>query len=167
MGTEPADDHATLEERLDADEVTFVDSLNDDLATLVEDADHLQFDYLVGDISDYGISSNDHAHFDLVHNDSSIHCVCFEYRIPGIDANLDSGMQAAVKGKLSYYEDGGSISVIVDDVVGVGDGVYQQTYEENRQILEDDGLLDPATRRKTYVFRRSQVVAVGRSLRAP
>jgi exodeoxyribonuclease VII large subunit len=87
MGTEPADDHATLAERLGTDDVTFVDTLSDDVATLVENADHLQFDYLVGDISDYGTSSNGHAHFDLVHDNASIHCVCLEYQLPRIDAD--------------------------------------------------------------------------------
>lgn len=147
MGTESTtDDLPRLQDQLGTESVSFVDSLNDDIATVIEDTDHLEFDYLVGDVSDYGISSNDHAHFDLVHNDSSIHCVCFQYRLPQIDADLEDGMQVAIKGDLSYYEDGGSISVIVDDAVVVGAGVYQETYEQNRQLLADDGLLDPETK---------------------
>ena len=147
MGTESTtDDLSRLQDRLETESVSFVDALNDDIATVIEDADHLQFDYFVGDVSDYGISSNDHAHFDLVHNDSSIHCVCFQYRLPQLEADLEDGMQVAIKGDLSYYEDGGSISVIVDDAVVVGAGVYQETYEQNRELLAEDGLLDPATK---------------------
>jgi exodeoxyribonuclease VII large subunit len=147
MGTESTtDDLSRLQDRLETESVSFVDSLNDDIATVIEGADHLQFDYLVGDVSDYGISSNDHAHFDLVHNDSSIHCVCFRYQLPQIDTDLEDGAQVAIKGDLSYYEDGGSISVIVDDAVVVGAGVYQETYEQNRQLLAEDGLLDPETK---------------------
>jgi exonuclease VII large subunit len=40
----------------------------------------------------------------------------------------------------------GSISVIVDDAVVVGAGVYQETYEQNRQLLAEDGPLDPETK---------------------
>ncbi|MBX0288734.1 exodeoxyribonuclease VII large subunit [Halomicroarcula sp. F28] len=149
MGTEPDappdSNLASLQERLDTEAVTFVDAMNDELSTLIEGADHLGFDYLVGDVSDCGTSSNGHLHFDLVHNDSSIHCVCFQYRVSRLDADLEDGLQVAVKGDLSYYEDGGSVSVVVEDVVTVGGGVYQETYEENRQLLAEDGLLDPDT----------------------
>ena len=64
-----------------------------------------------------------------------------------VDVDLDDGMQVAVKGDLSYYEGGGSISVIVEDAVAICEGRYQQTYEENRQSLEEAGLLDPETKR--------------------
>jgi hypothetical protein len=49
MGTEPspASDLATLQDRLDTEAVTFVDTVNDELATLIEDADLLAFDYLI------------------------------------------------------------------------------------------------------------------------
>jgi len=131
MGTEPdtnpESDLATLQERLDTEAVTFVDAMNDELATLIEDADHLGFNYLVGDASDYGPSSNGHLHFYLVHNGSRIHCVCFQYRVSRIDADLEDGLQVAIKGDLSYYEDGGSVSVIVEDVVTGGGGVYEST----------------------------------------
>jgi len=148
MGTEQATEHSleALRERLDTDAVRFVDSLNDDIATVVEAADELHFDYLVGDVSDCGVSSSNHTHFDLVHEDSTIHCVLFGFRRSTVNVDLDDGMQVAIKGDLSYYEDGGSISVIVEDVVEIGDGVYAQTYEENRQILDDAGLLDPDTK---------------------
>lgn len=143
----PESDLATLRERLDTEAVTFVDMLNDELATLVESADHLGFDYLVGDVSDHGTSSAGHLHFDLVHEGSSIHCVCFQFRLSRIDADLEDGLQVAVKGDLSYYEDGGSVSIIIEDVVTVGSGVYQETYEENRQLLAEDGLLDADAKR--------------------
>lgn len=121
MGTEPdatpESDLATLQERLDTEAVTFVDTVNDELATLIEDADHLGFDYLVGDVSDCGPSSNGHLHFNLVYNGSSIHCVCFQFRVSRLDADLEDGLQVAVKGDLSYYEDRGSVYVIVKDVL--------------------------------------------------
>ncbi|MBX0297107.1 hypothetical protein EGH23_19710 [Halomicroarcula sp. F27] len=44
------------------------------------------------------MSSNGHAHFDLVHNGSSLYCVCFQYRSSSLDADLDNGLQVAIKG---------------------------------------------------------------------
>jgi exodeoxyribonuclease VII large subunit len=133
----------TLQEALQTERVTYVDTLNEDIGAVVESADQLAFDYVVGDVSDYGVSSNDHAHLDLVHEGSTIHCVLFGYKRSTIDTTIADGMQVAVKGSLSYYEDGGNVSVIVEDIVEVGEGTYQQIYEQNRQLLVSDGLLDP------------------------
>jgi len=133
----------TLQEALQTERITYVDTLNEDIGAVVESADQLAFDYVVGDVSDYGVSSNDHVHLDLVHEGSTIHCVLFGYKRSAIDATIEDGMQVAVKGSLSYYEDGGNVSVIVEDIVEVGEGTYQRIYEQNRQLLDSDGLLDP------------------------
>ncbi|MBV0901356.1 exodeoxyribonuclease VII large subunit [Haloarcula salina] len=137
----------TLQEALEAERVTYVDTLNADIGSLLEDAEQLRFDYVVGDVSDAGVSSNDHVHFDLVHEDSTIHCVIFSYRRKQLGLAIEDGTQVAVKGSLSYYEDGGNVSIIVDDVVEVGEGTYQRIYEQNRHLLETDGLLDPAAKK--------------------
>ncbi|WP_049935209.1 exodeoxyribonuclease VII large subunit [Haloplanus natans] len=153
MGSESAPDEqavprrAVLQDRLGTEAVTFVDTLGAEIATVVEDAPALTFDYVVGEVSDHGVSSNGHVHFDLTHGDATIHCVCFASRRSTVDADLDDGQQVAVTGDLSYYEANGSLSVIVADVVTVGTGQYQQTYERNRAILAADGLLDPETKR--------------------
>ena len=146
MGSEPEPTQTsleTLQEALQTERITYVDTLNEDIGAVVESADQLAFDYVVGDVSDYGTSSNDHVHFDLVHEGSTIHCVLFGYKRSTINATIEDGMQVAVKGSLSYYEDGGNVSVIVEDIVEVGEGTYQQIYEQNRQLLDSDGLLDP------------------------
>jgi len=146
MGSEPEPTHTsleTLQEALQTERITYVDTLNEDIGAVVEGADQLAFDYVVGDVSDYGVSSNDHVHLDLVHEGSTVHCVLFGYRRSTIDTTIEDGMQVAVKGALSYYEDGGNVSVIVEDIVAVGEGTYQQIYEQNRELLDADGSLDP------------------------
>ncbi|WP_434531646.1 exodeoxyribonuclease VII large subunit (plasmid) [Haloarcula sp. NS06] len=133
----------TLQEALQTERITYVDTLNEDIGAVVESADQLAFNYVVGDVSDYGVSSNDHVHLDLVHEGSTIHCVLFGYKRSAIDTAIEDGMQVAVKGSLSYYEEGGNVSVIIEDIVEVGEGTYQRIYEQNRQLLDSDGLLDP------------------------
>ncbi|MDT3437192.1 exodeoxyribonuclease VII large subunit [Haloarcula sp. 1CSR25-25] len=146
MGSEPGPTQAsleTLQEALKTERVTYVETLNEDIGTVVESADRLEFDYVVGDVSDCSVSSNGHVHLDLVHGGSTIHCVLFGYKRSSIDTTIEDGMQIAVNGSLSYYEEGGNVSVIVEDIVEVGEGTYQQIYEQNRQLLAADGLLDP------------------------
>ncbi|MCU4975713.1 exodeoxyribonuclease VII large subunit [Halobacteria archaeon AArc-m2/3/4] len=150
----------TLHDVLDTEDVTFVDALNDEIGTLLENSSALRYDYVVGDVSDYGISGNGHAHFDLVHEGSTLHCVIYSYRLDslgggeGEGGELDDGTKAAVKGDLSYYAANGSVSVIVEDVVEIGEGAYQQIYQQNRRILEEDGLLDEETKRPLPAFPR-------------
>lgn len=150
MGTESGgdehvgavDDIATLSAELDTDSLTFVNSLNTEIADLVENTPTLEYEYILGDVSDYGTSSNGHGHFDLVHEDSTLHCVVFRSRLNRLQNEIEDGTLAAVKGDISYYESEGSVSLIVRDVVEVGQGTYQQTYRENKQTLAKDGYLD-------------------------
>ncbi len=66
----------------------------------------------------------------------------FASRLDRVTDDIEDGTQVAVDGDLSYYESEGQVSLIVHRVVPVGDGTYQQVYEQNRQALAEDGLLD-------------------------
>ncbi len=144
----------THQETLETENITFVDDLNNEISVLLEETPDLQYDYVLGDVSDYGISGNGHAHFDLVHEGATIHCVIFSYRLRSLDVEIDDGTHIAVKGDLSFYEANGSVSLIVEDFVEVGEGKYQQTYQENKRILEEDGLLDEEAKQSLPEFPR-------------
>jgi exodeoxyribonuclease VII large subunit len=154
MGVEsPTDDDTagtdlvSLQETLDTDEIVFVDSLSSEIDAAIADAADLhRYEYVIGEVSDYGIASSDHVHFDLVHDGDPLHCVILQFRRDAIATDLDDGMQVAVSGDLSFYTDDNYCSIMVEDVIAVGTGVYQQTYEQNKQTLADDGLLDAATK---------------------
>jgi exodeoxyribonuclease VII large subunit len=145
MGVEPDDERsgtlADLEDRLGSDSVAFADALNDRIGGVIEDAPDLRVDYVVGDASDVFVSSGGHLHFDVVHEGSSIHCVVFGFRFDRMEVEIEDGLQIAVKGDLSYHEDEGQVSILGEDVVKLGEGLYERTYQQNRAILEEDGLL--------------------------
>ncbi|MFP9193732.1 exodeoxyribonuclease VII large subunit [Natrialbaceae archaeon A-CW1-1] len=152
-----ADTKTSLEahqETLETENITFVDDLNDEISAILEETPDLQYDYVLGDVSGYGISGNGHAHFDLVHEGATIHCVIFSYRLRSYDVEIDDGTHIAVKGDLSFYEANGSVSLIVEDFVEVGEGKYQQTYQENKRILEEDGLLAEEAKQSLPEFPR-------------
>jgi exodeoxyribonuclease VII, large subunit len=152
-------DLGSLSAELDTDSLTFVDSLNTEIAGLVETTPALEYEYVLGDVSDYGTSSNGHAHFDLVHEDSTLHCVVFRSRLARLQDELEDGTLAAVNGDISYYESEGSVSLIVRDVVAVGQGTYQQTYRENKQTLAQDGCLDEDAKQPVPPFPRRVGIA--------
>jgi len=124
---------------LDSDDVVTVETLNDEIANLIDDQTDLNHDYVVGDVSGCR-DSNGHIHFDLVFGDASIHCVLFGFRRSQTTVEPEAEMQAAVRGDLSYYEAQGSCSILVTDVVDMGESEYSQIYAENKQLLAEDGL---------------------------
>jgi len=136
-----ADGTAAGTVELDSDDIVTVATLNDEIAAVIDEKQELTHDYVVGDASDCR-EANDHLHFDLVSGDASIHCVVFGFRYKGLNAKPDEEMHVAVRGELSYYEPQGSCSLIVEDVVNMGESEYSQVYAENKEKLADDGLLD-------------------------
>jgi len=150
MGADADDDRrsiAALRERLGTNDVVLVDAFNEAVARVVETTPELDHEFVVGDVSDYGVSANGHAHFDLVAGDAAVHCVVFGSRRDGVDADLADGTRVAVSGDRSYYVERGSVSLLVDDVVDLGEGQYHRTYREYRTVLEEEGLLDDAAKR--------------------
>ncbi|MFC7043834.1 exodeoxyribonuclease VII large subunit [Halonotius sp. GCM10025705] len=136
-----ADGTAAGTVELDSDDIVTVATLNDEIAAVIDEKQELTHDYVVGDASDCR-EANGHLHFDLVSGDASIHCVVFGFRYKGLNAKPDEEMHVAVRGELSYYEPQGSCSLIVEDVVNMGESEYSQVYAENKEKLADDGLLD-------------------------
>lgn len=133
----PPDAEATL----DSDDVVTVETLNTEIADVIDDQVDLHHEYVVGDTSDVS-DVNGNLHFDLVYEDASIHCVLFGFRRGPTTVEPEEEMQVAVKGDLSYYEERGSCSILVTDVVDMGESDYSRVYEENRELLTEDGLLD-------------------------
>lgn len=137
---------ASLQNTLDSEQIAFVDTVAEEIATVIDDASRPhRYEYIVGEVSDYGISSNDHAYFDLVGEECQLRCVIFQYRRQSIDIDIEDGIQVAVKGGVSFYSPHNYCSITVEHAVVVGEGAYQQTYEQNKQLLDEDGLLDAAT----------------------
>jgi len=152
MGVESPSDGADeadigpFAETLGSENIAFVDALNSQIDALIENTTELRLDYVLGDVSSAGTSSTGHLHFDLVHNDSKVHCVVFRSRIHSTNVDVENGIQVAVKGDLSYHAPDGKVSLLVEDIVEIGEGVYQQTFQKNKRLLEKDGLLDEETK---------------------
>ena len=140
MAESPVETPADVDALEDAT-VRTVDELNDEIAAIVESTEDLHFDYVVGDVTDHR-DVNGHVHFDLDYEDASIHCIIFGSRRTDTTDNIKDGMQVAVAGHLSYYQQRGNCSILVTDVVELGDGAYQRAYSKNKQALEADGLLE-------------------------
>ncbi|UPM45274.1 exodeoxyribonuclease VII large subunit [Halocatena salina] len=145
--TQATEELTSLQDTLESDQIAFVDTVATEIETVLEAASELhRYEYVIGEVTNYGISSNDHVHFDLVHEGCQLHCVILHFRREDIPTELEDGVQVAVTGELSFYTVDNYCSIMVEDAVTVGEGTYQQTYEANKQLLADDGLLEDATK---------------------
>lgn len=100
------------------------------VTTVISEASSLQrFEYVIGEVSDYGVSSSDHAHFRLAHESGTIHCVIFDFRRATITTDIDNGMQVAVIGDISFYSQDNRCSIEVEEVVPIEADGSQRFYE--------------------------------------
>lgn len=137
---------ASLQDTLGGEQIAFVDTLAEEIETALEEtSQHYCYEYMVGEVTNYCVSANDDAHFDLVHEGAQLHCVLLQFRREAIDTALEDGNQVAVTGHLSFYTVDNHCAIMVEDAIAVEEGTYQRTYEENKQLLEADDLLDDTT----------------------
>lgn len=117
---------AAMQDTLESEQIAFVDTLDEEIKTVVEQASTLQrYDYVIGTVDDVWTSSNDFHHFDLIQyneeadGDNLIHCVIHPSRRPSITTDITEGRQLAVAGNVSFYPPEGRASIFVDDVDAV------------------------------------------------
>lgn len=131
----------TVDAELDGD-VTTVNELNTDISSVIsrERNNTLDFDYLVGDVSDDS-TANGTRYFQLVNDDAGIQCLVFS-NTRRDTPEFDEGDRVAVKGKLTFYEARSNCSVYVDSVVPIGESKYHAEIQRIKEKLSEEGLFD-------------------------
>lgn len=117
-----------------------VTDLNSDIGDVITRSDELDFDFVIGDVSDNSMS-NGTQYFRLVDDGTGIQCLVFAGTQQDIP-DFDDGDRVAVKGRLNYYEERGQCSIYVDDVVLLGDSHYHRKIEKLREKLDEAGVFD-------------------------
>lgn len=107
---------------------------------MIDEASTLQdYDYVIGEVSDHGVSKNDHAHFKLIHQGGPLHCVVFASRQSRITTDIEEGMQLAVNGTISFYAPDNRCSIEVEEVDPITADSSQQSSmvptERRQQVL--------------------------------
>lgn len=112
----------SAQDTLDSDRIATTETLGNEIATVISEATRLQrFEYVTGEVAEYGVSSRGHAHFRLVHESGAIHCVIFDFRRTTLTTNITNGRQIAVTGDLSFYAQENRCEIEVEEVVPIGD----------------------------------------------
>ncbi len=104
--------------------------------------------YIKGEISNLKYHTRGHLYFSLKDETSRINAVMFNYEKSGMTFEPKDGDFVLVHGRISVYEASGSYQVYVDSMELDGIGNLYILFEKLKKKLSEEGLFDPAHKKK-------------------
>lgn len=137
-----------------------VSELNSHIKRVLDSHDEIQGLWVRGEIADlhHHIQSG-HIYFGLKDPDSRLKCVMFRGDAISLSFQPRDGMSVLAYGDISVYARGGAYQLYVRQLLDLGDGSLARSFEEVRQRLADDGLLDESRKRALPRYPR-RIVAI-------
>jgi exodeoxyribonuclease VII large subunit len=103
--------------------------------------------FVQGEISNCHEAQSGHIYFTLKDDRAQIRCVFFKQQQRGVKFRPEDGLQVAVRGSLSVYEQRGEYQIYVEKIEPVGLGALQLAFDQLKKRLEAEGLFDPARKK--------------------
>ena len=125
-----------------------VSRLNSYIKQSLNDNPYLAEFSVVGEISQYTVSSRDHAYFSIKDDQCVINCVIFSRARSQLRIEPEIGMKVKVFGGVDFYTQGGKLQVIATRIENLGDGDLHEQFNKLFKKLQDEGLFD-ASKKKT------------------
>ena len=122
--------------------------------------DRLRAVLVEGEVSNVNYHTSGHIYFSLKDNDSMIRCTFFRannQRFKGI--RLANGNRIVVAGSISLYMPRGEYQINVGRVMLAGEGHIRLQIEALKKRLHEEGLFDPARKRRPPALPRTIGVA--------
>lgn len=102
-----------------------------------------------GEISNFKTGPNGNSYFSIKDSESKLNAIIMaNSKARKYVRDMKNGLEILIFGKVSYYKKEGSISVFVDDVEFLGEGLLKQKFDELKKKLEAEGLFDKERKRK-------------------
>ena len=113
--------------------------------------------WIGGEISNLTTSSAGHIYFTLKDQGGALRCVYFRNNNARVRLKepMRNGDAVIVHGKIEFYPQGGSLQCMVDFAQPAGVGALQAEFERRRVRFEEDGLFEPARKRRLPQFPRT------------
>lgn len=105
-----------------------------------------------GEISNYKLYPSGHHYFSLKDSESAIRCVLFKGNAISLRFRPENGMQVLAVGRVSLYPRDGSYQFYCTRLLPDGAGDLSVAFEQLKQKLYQEGLFDPAHKKKLPVF---------------
>ncbi len=105
-----------------------------------------------GEISNYKLYPSGHHYFSLKDSESAIRCVLFKGNALSLRFRPENGMQVLAVGRVSLYPRDGSYQFYCTRLLPDGAGDLSVAFEQLKQKLFQEGLFDPAHKKKLPAF---------------
>lgn len=109
---------------------------------------------VVGEVSNFKGHSSGHWYFSLKDEFATLSCACFRKSNAGVRFDLQDGLKVVARGRLEIYAPRGSYQLIVNSLEPVGVGQWQLAFDQLKERLEREGLLDPARKKSIPLMPR-------------
>ncbi len=109
---------------------------------------HVGLSRVEGEISNWKVSPQGHAYFNLKDATAAISCVMFRSALARTRFEARNGMQIVLEGRLSVYEARGQYQIIADRITEAGIGLLFQKFNELKAKLDAEGLFRPERKKK-------------------
>lgn len=131
-----------------------VAELNERIKDVLTREPELQDVWVKGEVSNANPAFSGHWYFTIKDGDASLDCVMWK----GVAARQtilpENGAAFTFHGNVSFYNKTGRVQLSVDYLEGEGIGELQQRFEALKQLLQAEGLFDPARKRRLPAFPR-------------
>ncbi len=139
--------------------VLSVRQLNFYVRSLLESDTRLCNVLVEGEISNFkNHYSSGHLYFTLKDADSSIRCVMFKANALRLKFRPEDGLKVVLRGRASVYEKDGQYQFYAEEMSVAGFGDIALHFQQIKQRLEKEGMLDPSTKRSLPKFPKSIAV---------
>ncbi len=107
---------------------------------------------VVGEVTNFGMSSIGHAFFSLKDDENQVSCIAYDFRASGYEDIVEDGALLKVFGRIVYYKKTGTLQFIMEraELQGVGDLFAR--FEMTKKKLAKEGLFDAEHKRKLPLF---------------
>lgn len=139
-----------------------VSRLNSYIKQSLNDNPYLAEFSVVGEISQYTVSSRDHAYFSIKDDQCVINCVIFSRQRAALKITPEIGMKVKVYGGVDFYTQGGKLQVIATTIENLGDGDLHEQFNKLFKKLQDEGLFDGSHKKSIPILpKRIGVITSG------
>jgi len=104
--------------------------------------------WVVGEVSGYRVPTSGHQYFSLKDENSVLPAAIFKGTIPGPMFELKDGLEVICRGTLSLYSKKGIYQITIDYIEPKGLGELQLAFEQRKKKYAEEGLFDPARKRR-------------------
>jgi len=131
-----------------------VSELNAALRTLLED--RFPEVRVAGEVGSWTRARSGHCYFTLKDDRSQLRCVMWRRDAARLPMDPEEGMDLQALGRITMYEARGELQLQVKELEAEGtEGLWKLAFEKLRRTLQEEGLLDPARKRRLPRFPRS------------